>query len=263
MKIVAGTKAHDDGIFLVNAYLDGELDAAAIPAFEKRLRDEPRLKEEYDRLLALRSVIAAKVPKDTASDSLRAKIAGIADNVAKPQHAPAPGLYNWQQMAASILFAMILASGATMTALRYQPVNDATALITGHQRALLASSSVEVVSEDRHTVKPWFDSHLALSPRVADLASSGFTLLGGRADQVAGKSVPVIVYRIREHVISVVATPKSGSIDDGRAVTRASRDGYSVLTWPGQDFVYSAISDVADADLSNFVTLWRDGVKGN
>lgn len=72
-----------------------------------------------------------------------------------------------------------------------------------------------------------------------------------------------MVYRIREHFISLVATPKSGSLDDGRAVARASRDGYAVLTWPGQDFIYSAISDVAEADITIFVSRWRMDAKSN
>ena len=263
MKIVSPTPPQDNGIMLINAYLDGELDAAAVLALEKRMRDEPRLMTEYERLIALRDVITANVSKDAASESLRARIAAIAEPATQSSRAPAPRLYDWRQLAASILIASVIASSATMFVARYNGSSDTTAFIAGHQRALVAASPVEVASEDRHTVKPWFDNHLALSPRVADLSSAGFTLVGGRADIVAGKLLPVMVYRIREHLISLVATPKSGSLDDGRAVTRASRDGYTALTWPGQDFVYSAISDVADSDLNNFVIRWRAEAKSN
>ena len=240
-----------------------EKESTARKFLRQRMQDEPSLRAEYERLLALRTVIAAHVHKDKASDSLRAKISAIAEPVAPTARVGPPRLYDVRQMAAAVFAAAILAGSATMFVARYDGAGDTTALIAAHQRALVAASPVEVVSEDRHTVKPWFDHRLALSPRVVDLAPDGFTLVGGRADHIAGKSLPVMVYRIRAHLISLVAIPRPGSIDDGRAVTRATRDGYAVLTWPGRDFVYSAISDVADSDLSTFVARWRAEAKAN
>ncbi len=262
MKTVARMPPLDDEI-LLNAYLDGELDDAAASALENRLHAEPALKLIYDRLEALRRVIAANIAKDRASENLRAKIAAIAEPKAQTSRSRPARLYDFRQLAASVLVAAVLASSATTYISRYDRLSDTTALIAAHQHALLALSPVEVVSEDRHTVKPWFDNHLALSPRVIDLSSAGFTLVGGRADVIAGKALPVMVYRIRGHIIGLVATPKPGSADDSRDVVRDHRDGYQVLTWPGRDFVYSAISDVAESDLMNFVARWRSEAKTN
>ena len=151
-----------------------------------------------------------------------------------------------------------MASGGTYLSLRQAaPTNEIAAIVAGHQRALLATAPFDVASSDRHTVKPWFDSKVALSPQVSDLSDAGFPLVGGRVDVIDGKAVPAIVYRRRAHVISVIAVPQPGVKDRGEPPTRASRDGYSVLRWNGHDFQYWAVSDVAQNELDEFVGRWR------
>ena len=80
-------------------------------------------------------------------------------------------------------------------------------LVDDHRRALLAREAIDIASSDRHTVKPWFDARLAVSPPVVDLAAQGFALVGGRADVVEGLPAPTLVYRLREHLISLTALP--------------------------------------------------------
>ena len=57
--------------------------------------------------------------------------------------------------------------------------------------------------------------------------------------------------------------PKPGSKAEGSPEKRATRDGYTLLTWPGRDFTYSAVSDVAPNELEEFVARWRAGAAGN
>jgi anti-sigma factor RsiW len=76
-------------------------------------------------------------------------------------------------------------------------------LLNSHLRALAAPSPVDVVSQDRHTVKPWFAGKVDLAPSVQDFSAQGFPLIGGRIDYVGGQRTPVVVYRRRQHVIDV------------------------------------------------------------
>ena len=62
---------------LLNAALDGELDAAGTLDMEARLAADPELAAEYRRLAGLRDVIRARVPRERAPDALRA--AGAAE----------------------------------------------------------------------------------------------------------------------------------------------------------------------------------------
>ena len=275
--------SREESLLLLNAYLDDELDAASVLDVERRIGSDAALKAELGRLQELRDAFAAHVSKDRASDALRSRIAAIADAAgakARPVDAappssgkllpmrlqPPPGARrtDWRHMAAAAVIAAVLASLGTYAGLRQTASSSEIAeIVAGHQRALLATAPFDVASSDRHTVKPWFDGKLAVSPLVIDLAEAGFPLVGGRVDVVDGHPVPTSVYKRRAHVISLTAVPKPGSKDDGSPLKLTTRDGYTLLTWPGRDFTYSAVSDVAPNELEEFATRWRAGAAGS
>jgi anti-sigma factor RsiW len=260
--------SREESLLLLNAYLDNELDAASVLDVERRMGSDAALKAEFARLVELRNALSTRVGKERASDALRQRIADIA-GPSKARVAPTPRArpsarsFDWRQMAAAAAVAACLASVGTYVGLQQTAANGEIAeIVAGHQRALLATSPFDVASSDRHTVKPWFDGKLAVSPQIVDLADAGFPLVGGRVDVVDGHPVPTIVYKRREHVISLTAVPKPGSKDEGGPPTHTTRDGYSLLVWPGRDFSYAAVSDVAAGELEEFVARWRGGATG-
>jgi len=258
--------SREESLLLLNAYLDNELDAASALEVERRIGSDAALKAELARLTELRNALATHIGKDRASADLRRRIAAIAEaQDAKPMAPALPRAvargFDWRPLAAAAALAAIVASAGTYVGLQ-QMASDAGAIaevVAGHQRALLATAPFDIASSDRHTVKPWFDGKLALSPQVIDLSDAGFPLAGGRLDVVDGKPVPVSVYRRRQHVISLIAVPRAGSKDEGQPLTQATRDGYFVLRWPGRDFEYVAVSDLAQPELEEFVSRWRTG----
>ena len=52
-------------------------------------------------------------------------------------------------------------------------------------------------------MKPWFNGRIPQSPRVVDLATEDFPLVGGRLDVLGGVPVPTLVYGHRKHLISL------------------------------------------------------------
>jgi len=254
--------AREESLLLLNAYIDNELDAASVLDVERRIDSDAALKAELSRLTELRTALSTHMRKERVSDALRRRIAAIAEapntGVVSAPRARTARSFDWRQMAAAAAVAACLASAGTYIGLQWTASNGEIAeIVAGHQRALLANSPFDVASSDRHTVKPWFDGKLAVSPQVVDLADAGFPLIGGRVDVIGGHPVPTSVYKRREHVISLTAVPKPGSKDDGRPATHATRDGYALLEWPGRDFSYSAVSDVAPSELEEFAARWR------
>jgi anti-sigma factor RsiW len=122
-------------------------------------------------------------------------------------------------------------------------------------RAMMAPQPTDVSSSDRHTVKPWFSGRIPQAPRVIDLTDKGFPLVGGRIDVVGTRPVPTLVYRHRQHLISLVAAP----IASGAAPsTRQTIAGYNVLSWRDDDTAYWAVSDLGLTDLEAFAAAFRD-----
>ncbi|AGK56969.1 hypothetical protein HYPDE_26443 [Hyphomicrobium denitrificans 1NES1] len=254
--------SREESLLLLNAYIDNELDAASALDVERRLASDATLKAEYDRLKQLQSALQSQIATERASDDLKSRIAQIADPpgaVIVPLRSSFQRRDGWGRLAAAAALAAFVAGAGMYGILRQDPVsNDVAAIVADHRRALLAATPYDVASSDRHTVKPWFDSKLALSPQVVDLASSGFPLAGGRVEILDGKAVPVLVYRRRAHVISVVAVPSGRTNATSSPSVAETRDGYSVIRWRGRDFDYFAVSDIADGELSEFVAHWRD-----
>jgi anti-sigma factor RsiW len=122
-------------------------------------------------------------------------------------------------------------------------------------RSLMASQQVDVVSSDRHTVKPWFNGKLPQSPRVVDLAAQGFPLVGGRIDVIGLTPAPTLVYRARQHVISLTALP--ASLRAG--ATPRPLEGYNVVEWTDGPLAYWAVSDLAAPELEAFAKSFRAG----
>jgi anti-sigma factor RsiW len=247
------TRADDDRLWL-NAYIDGELDPAHALEFEQRLAADPALAAEQARIVALRGAIRERVPRERASPELRRRVAALA----RPQ--PAPG---WRALAASVAVAFVAGSAATWVVLgpagqRAGQESVATLvapqLVASHMRSLMASQPFDIASSDRHTVKPWFNGKLPESPRVVDLASQGFPLVGGRIDVIGLTPAPTLVYRHRLHVISLTALPAKLGITPPRAI-----DGYNIVEWTDGNLVYYAVSDVSAPELEDFARAFRAG----
>ena len=240
---------------LTQAVLDGELDAAGMLGIENRLAANASLAAEYRRLKTLREVMRRELVQPVAPPALRQRIAAMAAPSAAGRPARAP----WQAMAALFILAAELGSASTWVALR-PAIEDsilAGTLVTDHRRGLLSGQPADVASSDRHTVKPWFATRFAIAPKVVDLGPQGFPLAGGRIDVIAGTPAPVLVYRHKEHFISLTALPARGSPPAGAFAI----DGYSVQVWRDGGTEYWAISDIDPAGLANFRQLFDAAAK--
>jgi anti-sigma factor RsiW len=239
----------DDPTLLVHAYVDGELDPANALEVERRMAAEPALAAERDRVAALRAALHRHFPREPAPAALRARVETI-DGLRKAERP------SWRALAASVAVAAIIGSGSTYLA--FAPREDApvrVAVLDSHIRAMMAPQAFDVVSSDKHTVKPWFNGRIAEAPRVIDLAKDDFPLAGGRVDVVDRAPAATLVYRHRKHLISLTEVPARGRADSAPA--RRTSDGYNIVRWTEGGVAYWAVSDVAAGDLEDFVQKFR------
>jgi anti-sigma factor RsiW len=132
-----------------------------------------------------------------------------------------------------------------------QPLD--TELVTDHVRALRAGPLTQVVSTDRHTVKPWFQGRLDYAPPVFDFVDGGFVLKGGRIEHVRGDVVATLAYARDRHMIDLFVWPSDAKTDPMRSV----RKGFNVVHWADGSMQYWAVSDVEGAELERFAQLWK------
>jgi len=250
---------NDADLLQLNALADGELDATEAAVLKRRLAQEPDLKAAYDSILATRDVVAALPRPELSPDFLHRldRAVGIEPAVATPAHSfGAWG--DWRQLAASIVLTAFVASGATYMVVGQQSAGAFDDLVaSAHQRSLLAASPVDIVTSDRHTVKPYLDAKLGVSPPATDLTAQGFPLVGGRVDVLGREPVPTLVYRHNEHTITLLAKP-------GDAPSTPAHDfasgGYNMVSWTGTGFSFWAVSDLEPSELDGFVKAYRAAV---
>src|SRR4051794_8567286 len=213
-----------DPMLLVHAYCDDELDAVNALNFEARIAQDSRLAKECERIRALKQALG-RLPRATAPASLQRKVQVIGSK-SLPRHTARP---SWAAMAASVLIVAALSVITTWLVLAPTQTVLAEEVIGSHMRALMASQPVEVVSSDRHTVKPWFNGKITLAPKVPDFAAQGFPLVGGRVDVIGRTAVPALVYKRRQHLISLTAVPNA----PGDMLLGSSRttEGYNLVSW--------------------------------
>jgi len=242
----------------LNALSDGELDALSAQLLRRRIAESPELKAAFETLESSREAVR-RLEQPEFSDELRRRLealAGPAPTTAQIQAKP-DLLSMWRQLAASVAATAVIASTVT-----YMVMAPATAsagiddLVTSsHRRSLLAATPVDVQSSDRHTVKPWLDARIGISPPAPDLKDKQFPLIGGRVDVIEKEAVPSLVYRHNEHTITLMAIP--GAAGTSSPVLVAS-GGYNVVRWDGNGFNYWAVSDLESQELRDFVNDFRD-----
>jgi len=119
-----------------------------------------------------------------------------------------------------------------------------------HVRSLMLEGHLnDVASTDQHTVKPWFEGKIDFAPRVEELSSCGFPLIGGRLDYLDGRAVAAMTYRRRLHVVNLFEWPTSRGNADPQFM---SLNGYSIARWSAGGLQYWAVSDVAGDDMREF-----------
>ena len=246
------------------AYFDGEVDAASAAQIEAHTEHCAECRELLQDHAGLRGGIRRELPYRRAPEPLRARILHALDQEsqvsANVASAPLPVGGSTRRRsfwtgALSGIGGTALAASAAFFLLAPQvnsPVLDA--LVSAHLRSMMPDHLIDVVSTDRHTVKPWFAGHADVSPVVADFEPQGYRLVGGRADYFDHQRAAVVVYQHGAHIINVFSWAA-----DSRPLPRdTSRNGYHLAFWQAGNLRYCAISDAGWDDVLALTRLLQE-----
>ena len=207
----------DEAEILLQALIDGELDAGHAREVEDHVAGCPRCTASLRDYREMSSAIAVAGLHYTAPPELRRRIeASLPQAQAPSRRAVLRGFAMGSAVSA------LAATGLVAIVLRndYEQRIESE-VVSAHLRSLQAGHLTDVLSTDQHTVKPWFNGKLDLSPPVVDLAASGFPLIGGRLDYLDRHPVAALVYGHQKHVINVLVSAEAKR--DGFGAVKATR----------------------------------------
>ena len=256
----------DEAKILLHALIDGELDAGHAREVEAHIASCAACAAEANDYRRMREAIAKADLRYTAPASLRQRI-----DAALPKPAPAAAA-NVTPLASrrSVLrgFALGSAVSALAATLLIAVVvrNDdqqmiESEIVSSHLRSLQPGHLIDVVSTDQHTVKPWFNGKLDVSPPVIDLTAQGFTLIGGRLDYVDARAIGAVVYKRRAHVINLFVAQTS-SMAHKPAKTETIQ-GFNVRRWSDRGLNFWAVSDIGADELNEFGEKFEAAAQAN
>jgi len=236
---------------LLNARMDDEIDPVQRAALDAHVETCSSCATELEELQIVRHAIRGELPYYKAPLDLRNRVRfALRGSEYLDTNARRTDWRVWGAVAAGVVLCA-LATAPFLINERNQRQLVAEEFLSAHERALVGRS-VDVVSSDQHTVKPWFNGKLPFSPPVTDLRAEGFPLEGGRVDYAGDRAVAALVYSRRLHRIDVFVWPSAGQ---KAPPARFERNGYNEMSWEKDNFLFTAVSDLNNVELAAFAGL--------
>ena len=247
----------------LSAFIDGELSPAEQQGIEQHLAT--------CHACTLRVLSATKLkaatsraghrftPPSEALARLTAQLHSQSEPQSQPQPKPTARIYSmrpatlrpsaWAALAAAILLAVSLFGWRQF----HQTNTLAAELLDQHLATLSSAATPQVISTDRHTVKPWFQGRLPFSFNLPDATAlpPDTTLKGADLTYLNGQPAALLLFTIHKHEVSFFLTQRSSS--PTLTALPSTLAGFNLRTATTPDLRIIAVSDVNAADLDNLL----------
>jgi anti-sigma factor RsiW len=164
----------------------------------------------------------------------------------------------WMFAAAAAFILVIAALTATYVETRMDGGQVFSEIADLHVATLASSSPVDVISTDRHTVKPWFQGKIPFAFNLPELQNSDFSLLGGRMTYLEQTPGAHLIYDVRKHHISVFVFQErylAARLDENSLPPKNL--SFNMATWSQGGLRYFVIGDASAADIDRLAKLFK------
>jgi anti-sigma factor RsiW len=255
----------------LNAYIDGELPSDRQPGVEQHLAACHACTLRVLSATKLKAATARAgqrfAPPPEALARLTAKLHSQSkqDSQTQPQLQPQPKptarIYSmrpafirpaaWAALAAAILLAVSLIGWRQL----HQTNTLAAELLDQHLATLSSAATPQVISTDRHTVKPWFQGRLPFSFNLPDAAAlpPDTALKGADLTYLNGQPAALLLFTIHKHEVSFFLTQRSTS--PTLTAIPSTLAGFTLRMATTPDLRLIAVSDVNPSDLDKLLTV--------
>jgi len=237
----------------LDTYLDAEVPEEEMHSFDAHVRSCPSCSADALARVQMKRAIHVAGRRYTPSAEFRKRMQQKI--AAKPRRSFGLG---WTFAAAAVAVIVV----GTLTSLyvgtrsgRDQVFSEIADL---HVATLASSSPVDVISTDRHTVKPWFQGKIPFAFNLPELQNSEFSLLGGRMTYLEQTPGAHLIYDVRKHHISVfVFQERSLPAGLGQSFLAPQKQPFNMETWSEAGLRYFVVGDASAADINNLAKLFK------
>ena len=235
----------------LDAYLDGELAPADAAAMEAHLEGCPACSAEALARMQLKRSVRAAAFAYQPSAELRNRIAA---QIA-PKRRPLRFFRN-PVLLAAISAVLIVVIAAPLLARHYAHELASAELLDLHVATLASANPVDVLSSDRHTVKPWFQGKIPFAFNLPEFSGSEFTLLGARLVYLHQQAAAQLVVGAGKHRISVMVVQDNAGFGTGLPFAGgvSVRDSFNVETWEKNGLRFYVIGDAEQGTIHRLAT---------
>jgi anti-sigma factor RsiW len=239
----------------LDAYVDGELPSADAAALAKHTRECAECAAEALERVQMKRSVALAGKRYQPSIQLRERVQRSLGGTPRRNSA-----WVWRIVAlpAMLVLLLSLAVGLYVERERTHRQRVYSELADLHVATLASGSPVDVVSTDRHTVKPWFQGKIPFSFNLPELQGTDFSLVGGRVTYLAQSPGAQLIYKLRQHEISVFIFQDRGRETEVSASSPVSVLSFTVESWSKNGLRFFVVGDVGAQDIEKLSELLRN-----
>jgi anti-sigma factor RsiW len=231
----------------LDAYLDAELPEAEARELNAHLRSCPSCSLQALAHSELKRSLHLAGKKFTPDREFRKRVQANINPKASGHR------WGWIVEVAIACAAVLLVLFGSIVWLRQSQRQQLIGELTDLHVATLASANrVDVVSSDRHTVKPWFQGKVPFTFNVPDLQGSPFELVGGKVSYLDQNPGAELLFAVRKHVLSVFIFKDSTQLDRALGAGELLRKfSFNIESWTDGGLRYVIITDASRADVDD------------
>jgi anti-sigma factor RsiW len=237
----------------LDTYFDGEVPEEEMRTFDAHVRSCPSCSADALTRVQMKRAIQAAGRRYTPSVEFRKR---MQQKIAsKPRRSFGLG---WTLAAAATVILVVGTLTSAYLGTRSGRNQVFSEIADLHVGTLASSSPVDVISTDRHTVKPWFQGKIPFAFNLPELQNSELTLLGGRMTYLEQTPGAHLIYDVRKHHISVfVFQERSLPARLDKDPVSPKQLTFNMETWSHGGLRYFVIGDASAADIDTLAKLFK------
>ena len=230
----------------INAYVDGQL-----PADEERDAQQ-HLVACHSCALRVLSAMQLKAATARAGHCFAPTSEVVARLTARLRAEPGPvaRIHSFRPVAWGSLAAAVMLAVSLMGWNQFRHSNTLAAeLLDQHLAVLSVDAAPQVISSDRHTVKPWFQGRLPFSFNLpeSEALPPDTTLKGADLAYFDGQPAALLIFTIHKHQVTVLLSQQPSEV--ALSEIPKARAGFTIHSTTTSHLHIIAVSDVNPTEL--------------